>query len=112
MELAYKTLLITILIESPIFWLLQRKGRGVVFFLFPVLLNVFTQPVAFLLFQFFSLNFYFVEILVVIAEGCIISLFWKKNIFMGLLFSFIMNFISAFSFLAKPVFFLITNYFQ
>ena len=88
-------LLLTIALELPVYLSFHRKN----FFLltgFVILLNGLTLPLANLAFHKLEINWYLMEILVAVTEGCIWALFWEKKIWLGILTGFCANAFSAF----------------
>lgn len=86
-------LLITFIIELIVYFIFIRdKKLKIIYYCF--LINLFTWPLANILYGFFQ-HFYLIEILVVLIEWILIFLLFKINWRKGLLISFLANVITA-----------------
>lgn len=88
------SLIITIVIEFSVIWIFVRKDASKLF-LYAVLINFFTLPLATFSYQNLINNFYLIETLVVFAESILIMSLLKTKYPKGLLISFVANFITA-----------------
>jgi len=88
------SLIITILIEFGVIWIFIRKDISKLF-LYAVLINSFTLPIATFSYQNIIDNFFLIEILVLLAESILIMLLLKTKYSKALLISFVANFITA-----------------
>ncbi len=88
------SLIITIVIEFSVIWIFVRKDTSKLF-LYAVLINSFTLPLATFSYQNLINNFYLIEILVIFAESILILLLLKTKYQRALLISFVANFITA-----------------
>jgi hypothetical protein len=88
------SLITTILIEFGIFWIFVRKNISKIF-LYVVLINAFTLPIATFFYQNLINNFYLIEISVIFAESILIMLLFKTKYTESLSISFVANFITA-----------------
>jgi len=88
------SLIITIVIEFFIVWIFVKKDISELF-LYVVLINSFTLPLATFSYQNLISNFYLVEALVIFAESILIMLLLKTKYLKALLISFVANFITA-----------------
>jgi hypothetical protein len=86
----------TVLLELPIFYILLRKKPVWLVVVFSILLNCFTQPIAYFLYNGLDLNFYLTEALVFVTEAILIKVFWKIRWWEGLFYSLLCNVYSAF----------------
>jgi hypothetical protein len=88
------SLIATILIEFGIIWIFIRKDTSKLF-LYAILINAFTLPIATFSYQNLINNFYLIEALVMFAESILIMLLLKTKYSKALLISFVANFITA-----------------
>jgi hypothetical protein len=88
------SLITTILIEFGIIWIFVRKNISKIF-LYVVLINAFTLPIATFFYQNLINNFYLIEISVIFAESILIMLLFKTKYTESLSISFVANFITA-----------------
>ena len=88
------SLIITILIEFGVIWIFIRKDISKLF-LYTILINSFTLPLATFSYQKIINNFFFIETAVIFAESILIMLLLKTKYSKALLISFIANFITA-----------------
>jgi len=88
------SLIITIVIEFSVIWIFVKKDTSKLF-LYTVLINSFTLPLATFSYQNLINNFYLVEALVIFAESILIMLLLKTKYPRALLISFVANFITA-----------------
>jgi len=87
-------LLITILVEFVIIWVFIRKEPSKLF-LYSILMNSFTLPIATYGYQDILNNLFVIEILVVFAESILIMLLLRIRYVKALCISFIANLITA-----------------
>lgn len=87
-------LLITIFVEFAVYTVSIRKDF-LKLFLYSVLINSFTLPLANYGYQNVLRNFYAIEILVVLSESILIMLLLRIKYTRALLISFVANFITA-----------------
>ena len=92
----FLVLILTIAFEFIIYSLFIRKDYGKLF-LFALLINCFTWPLAMLLFGFFEsgVSFFFIEIGVFIVEGFLIKEVTNLEYKRAFILSFIANLLSA-----------------
>ncbi len=88
------SLIITIVIEFSVIWIFVRKDTSKLF-LYAVLINSFTLPIATFSYQNLINNFYLIEVLVIFAESILIMLLLKIKYSKALLISFVANFVTA-----------------
>jgi len=88
------SLIITIIIEFGIIWIFVRKDISKLF-LYAVLINAFTLPIATFSYQNLINNFYLIETLIIFTESILIMLLLKTKYSKALLISFVANFITA-----------------
>ena len=88
------SLIITIVLEFSIIWIFIRNKTPKLF-LYSVLVNTFTLPLATFSYQNLINNFYIVELLVIFVESVLIWKLLKTKYQRALLISFIANFITA-----------------
>src|SRR3989344_7732498 len=88
------SLIITIIIEFGIIWIFIRKDISKLF-LYAVLINSFTLPIATFSYQNIIDSFFLIEILVLFAESILIMLLLKTKYSKALLISFIANLITS-----------------
>jgi len=85
--------ILTFFIEFIIILLILKKDlKKILFYVF--LINLFTWPLANLAFS-YSLNFYFIELIVILVESILITLLLKLKYVKSLLISFLANFVTA-----------------
>lgn len=88
------SLIITIVVEFFVIWIFVKRDTSKLF-LYAVLINSFTLPLATFFYQNLINNFYLIETLVVSAESILIMLLLKTKYPKALLISFVANFITA-----------------
>lgn len=88
------SLIITIFIEFGVIYLFIRKDVPKLF-LYAVLINSFTLPLATYSYQNIIDNFLFIEVIVVFVESFLIILLLKTKYPKALLISFVVNFITS-----------------
>lgn len=88
------SLIITIVTEFSVIWIFVKKDISKLF-LYTVLINAFTLPIATFSYQNLINNFYSIEALVIFAESILIMLLLKTKYSKALLISFVANFITA-----------------
>jgi len=87
--------LLTFFVELIVYFIfLKEKKEQIILYCF--LINLFTWPLAILLYHFKPELFYFIEFFVFLIESILIMLLFKINWKKALLISFIANFITAF----------------
>ncbi|MFC1774939.1 hypothetical protein ACFLZN_01340 [Nanoarchaeota archaeon] len=87
-------LFLTIFLECVIILIIfQTEPKST--FLYIALINLFTHPIATLLYSNVSLNFYIVEILVFLVEAFLIKLLFNLRYFRAFLLSFVANLTTA-----------------
>lgn len=86
---------LTILIETPIYWLFLRREKLWAVIVFSILLNAFTLPLATMAFNEMGANYYLVEFSVLAVEGLAVWIFWKQKPGRAWLAAFAANFVSA-----------------
>ena len=96
MDLAiFVQFLLTFISESIVIWLfLRKKNKLLGIILFTFLINLFTWPLAQLLYG-EGINFFVMEIAVVFVESLLIMLLFKLGYWKALLISFAANLVSA-----------------
>lgn len=87
-------LAVTILCEFVVIWLFIRK-KPLKLLLYSTLINSFTLPLATYGYQNVLKNFYFIELLVVLAESILIMVLLRIKYPKSLLISFVANFVTA-----------------
>ena len=88
------SLIMTILIEFCVIWIFIKKDITRLF-LYTLLINSFTLPLATYFYQNIIDNFFFIETAVIFAESILIMLLLKTKYSKALLISSIANFITA-----------------
>ncbi|MEA3292994.1 MAG: hypothetical protein U9P88_00755 [Patescibacteria group bacterium] len=88
------SLIVTVVIEFSVIWIFVKKDISKLF-LYAVLINSFTLPLATFYYQNLINNFYLVEALVIFAESILIMLLLKTKYPRALLISFVANLITA-----------------
>ena len=91
--LALLALILTIVIEFIVYSIAIRKNYGKLF-LYSILINAFTNPLANLAYSLKS-NFLFIEFLVILIEIPLIKYLFKIKLWKAILISVIANIVSA-----------------
>ncbi|MGF7119252.1 hypothetical protein [Methanobacterium oryzae] len=86
--------LTTIVVEFVIIWLFIREGP-LRLFLYSLLINSFTLPIATYSYINIINNIYFIELMVILVESPLIMLLIKINYKKAFLISFVANFVTA-----------------
>lgn len=85
---------ITIVVEFVIIWLLIREAP-LKLFLYSLLINSITLPIATYSYINIINNIYFIELMVILAESPLVMLLLKINYKKAFLISFVANFVTA-----------------
>lgn len=91
----FKYLLLTMLIEIPIYFLFVRE-KIAFSILILILANCFTWPILNILFHTTNVHLLILETGVTLVEACIIYLFLAQKFTKALLISFVQNVVSTF----------------
>lgn len=95
MQVLLLNLLKTLIAETPVYGFYLRR-EGAFAWIFILLINGLTLPLATLAFHRFGWNWYLVEFLVATSEGLLVWLFFKRGFAPSMAIAFLANGISAF----------------